>query len=310
MKVNAVFQGGGVKGIGFVGAICRMEREGYEWVNIAGTSAGAIIASLLAVGYSGIELKKIMSELDYSKLLYKDVLQSVPVFGKTLGIMFDKGYYKTRNIEKWLTDLYKSKGKTKFKDVASNNKSRLKIIASDVTKRNMIIFPDGLADYGLDPFEFEIARAVSMSICIPIFFSPKVLEYSNGKSFVVDGGIYSNFPIWIFDNDHTATQPTIGFKFDVEETKLKHQYSPFAYFIDLFESIIETVDENYIDNKNNIKILTIPAHDIKSTHFNISPSETQKLFLSGYNSANNFLNSYEYRKHMRNYKAQSYINKC
>lgn len=300
MKVNAVFQGGGVKGIGFVGAIYRMEREGVEWAQLAGTSAGAIIASLLAVGYSGAELKKIMTEVNYSKLLCRDAFQSVPILGKGLGVILERGYHKTDYIEKWLTNLYKAKGKTKFKDLCVNNKSRLKIIASDVTRKKMIMFPDGLVDYGIDPSEFEIAKAVGMSICIPIFFSPKVLEYRNDSSYVVDGGIYSNFPIWVFDKEDTDKLPTFGFKFDNDKNKLKSKYNPFVYYMDLFESIIDTVDEEYIENKNSIKILTIPALEVKSTNFNITSSETQKLYLSGYNTANNFLNSMEYKKIRRN----------
>ena len=49
---DAVFEGGGVKGIGLVGALKAFEDDGYEWKNIAGTSAGSIIAALLAVGCS------------------------------------------------------------------------------------------------------------------------------------------------------------------------------------------------------------------------------------------------------------------
>ena len=49
LMADAVFGGGGVKGIGFVGAIAVAEERGYKWVNVAGASAGAIVAALLAV---------------------------------------------------------------------------------------------------------------------------------------------------------------------------------------------------------------------------------------------------------------------
>lgn len=48
LVADAVFEGGGVKGIGLVGAIAVAEEKGYRWVNVAGTSAGAIVAALLA----------------------------------------------------------------------------------------------------------------------------------------------------------------------------------------------------------------------------------------------------------------------
>jgi NTE family protein len=303
MKADAVFQGGGVKGIGFVGAICRMERAGFKWEKLAGTSAGAIIASLLAVGYSGIELKKIVANLDYMKLLDKSTIQSLPLVGRSLGILFEKGYYKTDNIEKWLRSLYLAKGKTKFKDLwKAGNKSPLKIIASDVTNKNMIIFPDNLVDYGFDPYEFDIARAVTMSICIPIFFSPQILNYKNKKSFVVDGGIYSSFPIWIFDTPGIPRWPTFGFKFMSEKNKIKLKHNPFAYFMDLFDSIIDTVDEDFIRNKDSVRTISIPTYDIKATQFEITRVQSQELYLSGYNSANSFLESWDFKKYIEKYR--------
>ena len=70
LMADAVFEGGGVKGIGLVGAVAVAEERGYQWVNIAGTSAGAIVAALLAAGYSAAEMKQIMEELDYNS--FKD----------------------------------------------------------------------------------------------------------------------------------------------------------------------------------------------------------------------------------------------
>jgi len=48
MKIDAVFEGGGVKAIGLVGAVAVTEEKGYQFENLAGTSAGAIVASLIA----------------------------------------------------------------------------------------------------------------------------------------------------------------------------------------------------------------------------------------------------------------------
>ena len=46
--VDLVFEGGGLKGIALVGAYSVLEERGYRPQNIAGTSAGAIVAALLA----------------------------------------------------------------------------------------------------------------------------------------------------------------------------------------------------------------------------------------------------------------------
>ncbi len=65
-RVDGVFEGGGVKGIGLVGAVSVIEAAGYEFVNLAGTSAGAIVATLLAAGYSAAELKQTINGIDFN----------------------------------------------------------------------------------------------------------------------------------------------------------------------------------------------------------------------------------------------------
>ena len=60
LKADAVFEGGGVKGIGLVGAVAVAEEKGYQWVNVVGTSAGAIVAALVAADYSAVEQKEVM----------------------------------------------------------------------------------------------------------------------------------------------------------------------------------------------------------------------------------------------------------
>ncbi|WP_404926752.1 patatin-like phospholipase family protein [Paenibacillus polymyxa] len=78
MEADAVFEGGGVKGIAFVGAIEVMEAKGYTWKKLLGTSAGAIVAALLACGYNSAEIRKLMSSLDYMKLLGRTGMNSLP----------------------------------------------------------------------------------------------------------------------------------------------------------------------------------------------------------------------------------------
>ncbi len=60
---DLVFDGGGVKGIALVGALSVLEEEGFQPQNVAGTSAGAIVATLLAAGYTAVQLRDILAEL-------------------------------------------------------------------------------------------------------------------------------------------------------------------------------------------------------------------------------------------------------
>ena len=65
---DLVLEGGGVKGVGLVGAISVLEEHGYEFQRIAGTSAGAIVGAMVAAGIPIADLQQIMWKVDYNKL--------------------------------------------------------------------------------------------------------------------------------------------------------------------------------------------------------------------------------------------------
>lgn len=305
MKIDGVFEGGGVKGIGFVGAICKLEELGYEWERVAGTSAGSIIAALLAAGYSGEELKEIMLECNYRNFLDKTKLQSVALLGKGLGLLLEKGLYSGDNIEKWIANLLDVKGITKFKDVFINGKSKLKIIAADVTRKNILIFPDDLLKYDIDPMEFEIAKAVRMSVGIPFYFKPYELSCKSGTSLVVDGGVLSNFPIWIFDVEGVPKWPTFGFKLGntkISKTRDADKTNIFSYAFDIIDTIMDKNEEIYLRDKDSVRTITISTMGVGTTEFNIDKDKSLKLYKSGYDSACSFINNWNFKEYINNYR--------
>jgi NTE family protein len=112
LKADAVFEGGGVKGIGLVGAVSEIEKAGYEFENLAGTSAGAIVASLLAVGYSSAELKKELEQLNYNDFKDEGLLDKLGFLGKSLSLGFEYGIYEGEFFEQWLERLLTAKNRT------------------------------------------------------------------------------------------------------------------------------------------------------------------------------------------------------
>ena len=304
MKIDAIFEGGGVRAIGFVGAVCFMEEKNFYWQRLAGTSAGSIIASLLAVGYTGKELYSIISDMDYSKFLDVKGIQAIPLLGKPLGLLFQNGMYRGDYIEQWMQGLLYAKGKTKFKDVMLDGECRLKIIASDISKRKILIFPDNLPDYGIDPMEFEIAKAVRMSAGIPICYNPIKLNYKDGVSYIVDGGILSNFPVWIFDVNETPRWPTFGFRFIDPKERISSAGSMdlLTYISEIFESVVEEDQSLFMKDKDSVRVIPIPTWGIQSTNFNISQEESFKLYLSGYESCKKFLNQWNFSSYMKKYR--------
>lgn len=290
---DAVFEGGGVKGIGIVGALCCLEERGYKWDRVAGTSAGAIIAALVAVGYKAHEIKKIMLNINYRDFLDKDSLQSIPLIGGIAGFLIEKGIYSGNKIENWVNSLLMIKGKKKFKDVSVFRESRLKIIASDITNKEILILPDDLKKYGIDEMEFEISKAVRMSIGIPFYYKPYKLKSNEGISYIVDGGILSNYPIWIFDSEDAIKKPTIGFKLIEPKTDFKREdrFGIANYALDIIKTMMEGKDSIHVKEKDFLRTIPIPTLGVKTTEFDISNSRSLKLFNSGYNSGMVFLNN-------------------
>lgn len=101
-RVDLVLEGRGVKGIGLVGALPVLSERGFRPQNIAGTSAGAIAASLIAAGYSPAELHTILSELDFNSFKDETWEDQVPLAGVPLSILIEKGIYKGGHFLSWI----------------------------------------------------------------------------------------------------------------------------------------------------------------------------------------------------------------
>lgn len=69
----AVFEGGGIKGIAFAGALEAADRAGIKFVGYAGASAGALVGFLACLGYSGNEIYNAIKNIDFSKFTHGDI---------------------------------------------------------------------------------------------------------------------------------------------------------------------------------------------------------------------------------------------
>ena len=211
-ECDGVFEGGGVRGIGHVGAACVMEQAGYRFCRLAGSSAGAIVAALLAAGYDCGELKREMGRADYRRMRGRDRLDRLGTLGKGASLLLHLGIYDTVYLGQWVRELLQNKGVETFGDLKGTGR-QLKITASDVTARKLLIFPDSLMEFGRDPDSFPVWEAVRMSAGIPIYFEPCRLSDRRGRThLIVDGGLLSNYPIWLFDGRETK-RPVFGFRF-------------------------------------------------------------------------------------------------
>ena len=89
---NLVFEGGGVKGIAYVGALEVLEKEGIlqNIERVAGTSAGAMVAVLVSLGYTANELKDILWKINFKNFMDN----SWGVVRDTKRLLTDYGWYK------------------------------------------------------------------------------------------------------------------------------------------------------------------------------------------------------------------------
>src|SRR5699024_6452045 len=129
MNIDCVFSGGGVKAYSFIGASDILEKQGYKMNRVAGSSAGAIFASLIAAGYSSQEIQKRMQDLHMKKLLDPPAFSRLPLV-KWILFYFQKGLYKGNRLEKWIQEALANKNIYTFKDLEPD---QLKVVVSDIS---------------------------------------------------------------------------------------------------------------------------------------------------------------------------------
>ncbi|MFC0470987.1 patatin-like phospholipase family protein [Halalkalibacter kiskunsagensis] len=298
MKIDGVFAGGGVKAFAFVGALQVMEEEGYVFERLAGTSAGSIVAALIKVGYSSEEIFTMLDDLDVES--FKDERMSFLPFSlaKWVHMYFRLGLYKGNALESWLKTVLEAKGVRTFGDLP---KGSLRIIASDLSKGKLLVLPDDLRQYGVIPEKFPVARAVRMSCSIPFFFEPvKIYDRASaGKpSYIVDGGILSNFPMWLFMDGNTKRwkRPAIGFQLtpELSEMPANKINNAVEMFRALFETMSSAHDIRYIDQDHARNIVFIPVLDVKATDFELTEKQKENLIVLGREETNFFLKNWSY----------------
>ncbi|WP_231980416.1 patatin-like phospholipase family protein, partial [Mycobacterium sp. E2497] len=215
---DLVCEGGGVRGIGLVGAVDALCEAGYRFPRVAGSSAGSVVASLVAALQAAGEplsrLAEIMRTIDYRKFLDRSVIGEVPLIGGALSLLVSDGVYRGAYLERLLAGLLADLGVRTFGDLRTGEEPdqfawSLVVTASDLSRRRMVRIPWDLGSYGIDPDDFPVARAVHASSAIPYVFEPVRV----GGATWVDGGLLSDFPVELFDRpDAQPRWPTFGIR--------------------------------------------------------------------------------------------------
>jgi NTE family protein len=229
---NLVFEGGGVRGIAFTGALQVLDSfqvlDGIR--NVAGTSSGALQATLLACGNSVSGVQKLIGALNIQK--FNDGHFSI--IGGGIRLRKNYGYYRGHNLNNWIADMLESSTGNRnltFHQLDSLTRKDAKylhlyVVVTDLThQRPWVLSHRNVPD-------MLIRDAVTASCSIPFYFEPMAVT-SAGKRlpdgttdsnaiYLTDGGLSANFPYWVFD---TMGGATLGLTLDRPEVVRQFEYN-------------------------------------------------------------------------------------
>lgn len=221
---NLVFEGGGVKGLGYVSVVnVFQEKNLLEKVKrVAGSSAGGIIAMLLGLGYTAAEIEDEMSKMDFTQFqdagkeywkLFPKGIFSHKILQHTedfLNFLFkkDHGVYRGEAFHNWAKAMIAKKlgnPNATFRDLREALKVNNKL--KDMMFTGSLISGDRAAlqyfDGDTTP-DVEIADAVRATMSFPGGFEPfkiKLHPSDREPSIFVDGGLLSNFPVEYYEQE-------------------------------------------------------------------------------------------------------------
>ena len=319
-KADLVFEGGGVKGIGLAGAYATIAERGFTPHGVAGTSAGAITAALVAAGYTADELADLVATMPYAEFKDRAWEDRLPLVGHGLSVLLDRGIYEGKAFHAWIAEKLAAKGITRFGQLVDPDaedpaqRYRLRVIASDVTQRRMLVLPNDAHLLGLDPDELEIAYAVRMSMSIPFFFEPVL--HTNPKTgeehLIVDGGMLSNFPVWLFDCEGREPRwPTFGLMLvegsshapRARAARGRHGTTLLDYVKAITMTMMEAHDRLYVEQADFARTIPIPTLGVGTTEFDITPDRAAALYQSGRDAAADFLDHWDFDAYIRAYRS-------
>jgi len=208
---HGVFQGGGAKGVAYSGALEAMESNRQWFCSVAGSSAGALTASLIAAGFHPDELTAMTDEM----------LAAVHPSS-----IIDVGLRKTkwtRGLTRYSAQALEQALERRLREGVRRHGGK---VSDDVTFADLATTSISLYVLALDasvgrpmPFcaertpRLSVSAAVAASCAIPVAFPPRYIEIDDtsipaygGEHLphlrrLVDGGAWANFPAFIYEDE-------------------------------------------------------------------------------------------------------------
>jgi NTE family protein len=318
---NLVFEGGGVKGIAYVGAIKVLEEKGImpDIERVGGTSAGAINAVMVGLGYTSAQTMEIMNKLNFKKFMDDDT----GVFRDIDRLVNEFGWHKGAFFRKWIGKIIKKKtgsADATFADVQKMKKQK--------KFRDMYFIGANISTHFAEVFSHEhtpricIADAVRISMSIPLFFAS--FRSPRGDVYV-DGGLLDNYPVKLFDrkkylarqklrshgretsyykkhnqalkrrkldiSQYVYNKETLGFRLDSEKeiAVFRDQAQPVhseiddfpSYSLNLIKTIMDSQANTHLHSDDWQRTIYIDTLGVKTTDFSLKDAKKKALISSG-----------------------------
>jgi NTE family protein len=204
---NLVFEGGGVKGIAYGGALDVLERSQItpQIERVAGTSAGAITATMVSLNYTADEFNDIMMSLPFEKL------EDGSDFGGPVRLIEHYGWFKGDYFLSLMESYIEQKtgdARATFRDLTEKYRER--------GFKDLYVFGTDLSQQAVQEFSYRktpdvaVADAARFSMSIPFFFEARNYEQGGENNVYCDGGVLNNYPISTFDEQYPARDPDLG----------------------------------------------------------------------------------------------------
>jgi NTE family protein len=311
---NLVFEGAGIRGIAYAGAIKKLEEKGMmqQVERFGGTSAGAIIALLLSLDYTGDEIQSIISNTSFRKFNDGQFF----FFGGIHRLKKYYGWYRRNQFEKWLDALIEQKtgnANISFEEFHRRGYKDLFITGTSLDQQKLIVF-----SYEQFP-KMQVKDAVLISMSIPLYFEAVFMsddgviiyhpKEKKGLHVMVDGGIIANFPIRLFDstkfidsslpNRFAINKHTLGFRIDraeqIASDSTMSGLAPFyikgfnSYMQAFYSIIIENLNRQNLTKEDWKRTVSINDSDINPRIKKIPSGKIEQLITNGIDATENFL---------------------
>ena len=287
---NLVFEGGGVRGIAYGGALEALAKAGLlpNIQRVAGTSAGAITACLVALKYSAVEISQIIANMNLASFEDKE---------REFRRMKDFGIYEGQVFLEWISDLIansqvgEGKPDLTFEELINCQGMELKVYATDLFTHSLKEFSPTTTP------TVPVAEAVRASMSIPIYFDAWRFSNNNPDNhFYVDGGVLYNFPISAFDDLQNGQINTKTLGFQLDNLSGQEVYTPFEhgdlgkYTKSLLDTLMYTQSVALTRSAADIaRTINIDHLGVGATDFEIDNTTKNKLIQSGWDNTLAFL---------------------